>query len=92
MFCKNSSFYFFVCRWNGTWISDTTFFYLDANDSIYTYNCDTLRDELLIRKNIIQHNYMNQSLVSPTAKYVLIPKAQDKVCCKQNTNERICLI
>lgn len=32
---------------------------------------------------------MNQSLVSPTAKYVLIPKARDRVCYKQNTDECI---
>lgn len=65
--------------WNGTWISDTTFFYLDTNDSIYTYNCDTLKEELLIKKSIVQHDLINQSFVSPTAKYVLIPKTQEKM-------------
>ena len=65
-------------RWNGTWISDSSFIYLDTMGSIKIYNCDTLKEDLLFNRNIIQQGDVGHGLVSPTARYVLIPIKKDK--------------
>ncbi len=47
-------------------------------DSIKIYNCDTLKEDLLFNRNIIQQGDVGHGLVSPTARYILIPIRKDK--------------
>ncbi|CAF1161992.1 unnamed protein product [Rotaria sp. Silwood1] len=64
--------------WNGTWISDTYFSFMDTNDSIWIYNCDTLQEELLFKRNVIQQESIGEGIVSPSARYILVPKREEK--------------
>ncbi|CAF3436510.1 unnamed protein product [Rotaria socialis] len=64
--------------WNGTWISDTSFSYMDKNDSIWIYNCDTLNGELLFKRNVIQQESIGNGIVSPSARYILVPIRKEK--------------
>ncbi|CAF3772111.1 unnamed protein product, partial [Rotaria magnacalcarata] len=64
--------------WNGTWISDTAFSYMDKNDSIWIYNCDTLNGELLFKRNVIQQESIGNGIVSPSARYILVPIRKEK--------------
>ncbi|CAM4778334.1 unnamed protein product [Rotaria magnacalcarata] len=65
--------------WNGTWISDKYFSYLDINDSIWIYNCDTLKEELLFRRDIVQEENIGNGIVSPSARYILVPIRKEKI-------------
>ncbi|CAF1087184.1 unnamed protein product [Rotaria sordida] len=65
--------------WNGTWISDKYFSYFDTNDSIWIYNCDTLKEELLFKRDIIQQENIGYGIVSPSTKYILIPIRKEKI-------------
>ncbi|CAF3961534.1 unnamed protein product, partial [Rotaria sp. Silwood2] len=64
--------------WNGTWISDTHFSFMDTNDSIWIYNCDTLKEELLFKRNVIQQESIGEGIVSPSTRYILVPKRKEK--------------
>ncbi|CAF2409910.1 unnamed protein product [Rotaria sp. Silwood2] len=64
--------------WNGTWISNKYFSYLDTNDSIWIYNCDTLKEQLLFRRDIIQQENIGHGIVSPSARYILVPVRKEK--------------
>lgn len=66
-------------RWNGTWISDTYFSYTDTDDSIWLYNCDTLKEELLFKRSVIQTENIGPGIVSPSARYILAAMIQEKV-------------
>jgi hypothetical protein len=46
---------------------------MHTNDSIWIYNCDTLQEELLFKRNIIQHGNIGHGFVSPSARYILVP-------------------
>ena len=52
---------------------------MDENDSIWIYNCDKLEKELLFKRDTIQNENMGQGIVSPAARYVLIPVIKEKV-------------
>jgi hypothetical protein len=62
---------------------------MDINDSIKIYNCDTLKEDLLFNRNIIQQGDVDHGLVSPTARYILIPirKEKEKVIKKFSQKE-----
>ncbi|CAF0954267.1 unnamed protein product [Adineta steineri] len=64
--------------WNGTWISDTYFSYMDTKDSIWIYNCDKLQGELLFDRNIIQQGNIGHGIVSPSSRYILAPVFKEK--------------
>lgn len=68
-----------IFRWNGTWISDKYFYYMDANESIWIYNCDTLKSELLFRRNVVQQESIGHGIVSPSARYILVPIRKERV-------------
>ncbi|CAF1639034.1 unnamed protein product [Adineta ricciae] len=65
--------------WNGTWISDVSFSYMDTNDSIWIYNCDTLQEKLLFRRSLTNQEGTAPGIVSPSTRYILIPINKDKV-------------
>ncbi|CAF1283981.1 unnamed protein product [Adineta ricciae] len=65
--------------WNGTWISNSYFSYVDTNDSIWIYNCDILEKEMLFRGDFIQQESVKYGIVSPSTKYVLIPVKKEKI-------------
>ncbi|CAF0987125.1 unnamed protein product [Rotaria sp. Silwood1] len=65
--------------WNGTWISNKSFSYLDTNDSIWIYDCDTLKEELLFKRDIIQQENIGYGIVSPSARYILVPIRKEKI-------------
>jgi hypothetical protein len=71
--------------WNGTWISNGYFSYLDINDSIWIYNCDTLREELLFKRGSIQQENIGYGIISPSTKYMLVPIRKEKV---KNKNKK----
>jgi len=52
---------------------------LDTNNSIWIYNCDTLKEELLFKRDIIQHEFIDYGIISPSARYILIPIRKEKV-------------
>lgn len=66
---------FCLISWNGTWISDKYFSYLHTNNSIWFYNCDILKEELLLKTE----DSIDHAFVSPTTKYILIPIKKEKV-------------
>ena len=68
-----------LLRWNGTWISDRYFSFIDEHDSIWLYNCDTLQEEILFNRETIQQENIGHGIVSPSARYVLIPRIKSEV-------------
>lgn len=52
---------------------------MDEYDSIWIYNCDKLEKELLFKRDTIQSENMDQGIVSPAARYILIPVIKEKV-------------
>jgi len=72
-------FYLIKNSWNGTWISEKYFSYLNVNNSIYIYNCDTLKEELLFKRDIIQQEDIDHGIISPSTRYILIPIRKEKV-------------
>jgi hypothetical protein len=52
---------------------------MDTNGSIWIYNCDTLKEELLFNRNIIQQGNIGNGIVSPSARYILVPIEKAKV-------------
>ncbi len=52
---------------------------MDANDSIWIYHCDTLKEDLLFNRNIIQQGNVDYGLVSPSGRYILIPIKKENV-------------
>jgi hypothetical protein len=52
---------------------------MDTDDSIWIYNCDTLKEELLFNRNIIQQGNIGDGIVSPSARYILAPIQKGKV-------------
>ncbi|UJR28644.1 hypothetical protein I4U23_009876 [Adineta vaga] len=65
--------------WNGTWISDVSFSFMDTTGSIWIYNCDTLTEKLLFRRNILQQENIVPGIVSPSTRFILIPNQKEKV-------------
>ncbi|CAF1150393.1 unnamed protein product [Adineta steineri] len=65
--------------WNGTWISDKYFSYLNTNNSIWIYNCDTLTNKLLFKTDFIQQEYIDHGIVSPLTRYILVPIKKEKI-------------
>lgn len=62
-----------LSRWNGTWISDKYFTYLDTNKSIWIFNCETLKSELILPRNVVHQEVFSQGIVSPSARFILLP-------------------
>ncbi len=52
---------------------------MDTNDSIWIYNCDTLKEELLLKRDVIQKGNIGYGIVSPSTRYILVPIIKDKV-------------
>lgn len=73
---ERQRFAFLSFRWNGTWISDRFFTYVDQNDSIWLYDCDTLKEDLLFKRETIQQENIGHGIVSPSARYILIPRTK----------------
>lgn len=62
---------------------------MDVNDSIWLYNCDTQKEELLFKRNVIQQENVGNGIVSPSARYILVPTRREKVK-EYATNEFYC--
>lgn len=58
---------------------------MDANGSIWIYNCDTLEEELLFQRSLILDGNISHEIVSPTARYILIPLKEKQVKRKRKT-------
>jgi len=52
---------------------------MDTNDSIWIYNCDTLKEDLLFKRNTVQQGNTGHGVISPSARYILIPIKKEKV-------------
>jgi len=52
---------------------------MDTNDSIWIYNCDILKEDLLFKRNIVQQGNTGYGVVSPSARYILVPIKKEKV-------------
>jgi len=52
---------------------------MDTDDSIWIYNCDTLKEELLFKRNIVQQGNIGHGFVSPSGRYILVPITRKKV-------------
>jgi hypothetical protein len=52
---------------------------MDTNDSIWIYNCDILKEDLLFKRNIVQQGNTGHGVVSPSARYILVPIKKEKV-------------
>jgi hypothetical protein len=65
--------------WNGTWISEKYFFFMDTNNSIWIYNCDIRREELVFKNDIVQQGSIDHAILSPSTRYILISTRKEKV-------------
>ncbi len=65
---------------------------MDINNSIWIYNCDILKEELLFRKDNIQQEFIDHGIISPTIKYILIPIRKEKVKKLRIGNDFFCAI
>jgi hypothetical protein len=52
---------------------------LDTDNSIWIYHCDALKEELVFKRDIIQHENSGHEIISPSARYILIPIRKEKV-------------
>ena len=52
---------------------------MDTNNSIWIYNCDTLKEELLFKRDVIQQENIGYGIVSPSTRYILIPIKKNNV-------------
>ena len=68
-----------VFSWNGTWVSDDSFSYLDTANSIWLFNCATLKSELVFPRDILQQEYIADGILSPQARFFLIPIRKETV-------------
>jgi hypothetical protein len=52
---------------------------VDTNDSIWIYNSNTLKKELLFKRDFIQKADIGHGIISPSTRYILIPIKREKV-------------
>lgn len=60
---------------------------MDTNNSIWIYNCDTLQEELLLKKDMIQQEIIDYGIISPSARYILLPIRKEKVYEKEKNRK-----
>lgn len=77
--CFISKLLFISFSWNGTWISDRYFSFSDENNSIWIYDCHRLSKELVFARDLIQDESVDEGIVSPSARFILIPIRKEKV-------------
>ena len=49
------------------------------DDSLWIYDCDRREAEVLFRSEIIQQDHVGYGLVSPSARFLLIPTRRENV-------------
>jgi hypothetical protein len=52
---------------------------MDANNSIWIYNCDTRQQELVFEYDIVQQGPIDNGIISPSTRYILISIRKEKV-------------